>query len=166
MGRALYTYVGNDPLDRTDPSGNCIEDLCIVEGLIAFALANAPEITAGAVVAAEVASGVPSPTSMAESAVGNVARTAVNEVKAAQLAKNVAQGAKGEAQVAVKLGDKVAGQRVTLEATTRERSVADIVTKDKGVVEVKTGNAKLSAGQKAVKADIDAGRQEIGRAHV
>lgn len=30
----LYTYVGNDPLNKTDPSGLCVEDLCIAEGII------------------------------------------------------------------------------------------------------------------------------------
>ena len=29
----LYAYVGNDPLDRTDPSGNCAEDACVLETL-------------------------------------------------------------------------------------------------------------------------------------
>lgn len=33
------------------------------------------------------------------------------------------------------------------------------MTKDKGVVEVKSGNAQLSKGQEKLKADIDAGRQ-------
>ena len=28
----LYAYVGNDPLDRADPTGLCAEDLCAVEG--------------------------------------------------------------------------------------------------------------------------------------
>jgi RHS repeat-associated protein len=31
----LYTYVGNDPLDKADPSGKCVEDACVVEGTIA-----------------------------------------------------------------------------------------------------------------------------------
>ncbi|WP_457097720.1 RHS repeat domain-containing protein [Lysobacter sp. P5_B9] len=83
---------------------------------------------------------------------------AATELKAAQLAKNVVQGAKAEKAVAQELGEAVAGQRVTLEASTGERSVADIVTTDKGVVEVKSGGARLSPGQKAVKADIEAGR--------
>ncbi len=29
----LYTYTGNDPLDKTDPSGRCFEDACVGEGL-------------------------------------------------------------------------------------------------------------------------------------
>ena len=31
----LYEYVGNDPIDGTDPSGNCLWDLCIVEATAA-----------------------------------------------------------------------------------------------------------------------------------
>jgi RHS repeat-associated protein len=31
----LYTYVGNDPLDKTDPSGKCFEDACVLEGTVA-----------------------------------------------------------------------------------------------------------------------------------
>jgi hypothetical protein len=62
--------------------------------------------------------------------------------KVATLAKNVVQGAKAEAKVVAKLGDKIAGQRVTLESsTTGKRSVADIVSKDKEVTEVKSGDA-------------------------
>ena len=56
------------------------------------------------------------------------------------------------------MGAEVAGKRVTLEASTGQRSVADIVTTNKGVVEVKSGGAQLSSGQKAIKADVDAGR--------
>ena len=89
---------------------------------------------------------------------------ASKEVKAAQLAKNVVQGAKAEKAAVAKLGEKVAGQRVTLESsTTGRKSVADIVSKDKTVTEVKSGNSPLSQGQKDVKADIDAGRDVIPR---
>ncbi len=28
-----YSYVGNDPTNRADPSGNCVEDACVVEGV-------------------------------------------------------------------------------------------------------------------------------------
>jgi len=88
-----------------------------------------------------------------------MARPLAAEAKAAaQLAKNVAQGAKAEAKVAAEMGAEVAGKRVTLEASTGQRSVADIVTTNKGVVEVKSGGAQLSSGQKAIKADIEAGR--------
>ena len=85
-------------------------------------------------------------------------------VKAAQLATNVAKGAKAEEAAVAKMGDKVAGRQVTLESsTTGKRSVTDIVSKDKEVTEVKSGNSPLSQGQKDVKADIDAGRDVIPR---
>jgi RHS repeat-associated protein len=78
--------------------------------------------------------------------------------KAERQAENVKQGAAAEKAVAAKLGDQVAGTHVTLESSTGQRSVADIVTKDQNVVEVKSGGARLSSGQKAVQADINAGR--------
>ncbi|WP_221262863.1 RHS repeat-associated core domain-containing protein [Sphingomonas kyeonggiensis] len=43
----LYAYVANDPINHTDPSGNCIEDLCIGEGAVAACLAS-QACTAGA----------------------------------------------------------------------------------------------------------------------
>jgi RHS repeat-associated protein len=39
-GNNLYGYVGDDPVNRTDPSGNCFEDLCIGEGAVAACLAS------------------------------------------------------------------------------------------------------------------------------
>ena len=30
----LYAYVGNDPLNRTDPSGKCVEDFCVIEAVL------------------------------------------------------------------------------------------------------------------------------------
>jgi hypothetical protein len=74
------------------------------------------------------------------------------------IAENAAKGAKAEDNVVAEMGDQVAGRRVTLEASTGQRSVADIVTTDKGITEVKSGSATLSPGQKAVKADVEAGR--------
>jgi RHS repeat-associated protein len=32
-GKNFYSYVGANPINRTDPSGACIEDACILEGL-------------------------------------------------------------------------------------------------------------------------------------
>jgi hypothetical protein len=104
--------------------------------------------------------------------VGLAARGAVEGAQAATkaaskadtLAANKLQGAAGEAKTAAKLGPDASGRRVTLESsTTGRKSVVDFTTKDKGVVETKTGNAQLSQGQKDVKADIDAGRDVIPR---
>ena len=99
-------------------------------------------------------------------------RAATNVVEAATkaasradtLAANKLQGAAGEARTAAKLGADASGRRVTLESsTTGKRSVVDFTTKDRGVIETKTGNSPLSPGQKDVKADIDAGRDVIPR---
>jgi RHS repeat-associated protein len=47
----LYAYVGNDPTNKTDPSGNCIEDGCLVESLtIAGGLGAVTGITTQAVI--------------------------------------------------------------------------------------------------------------------
>ena len=90
--------------------------------------------------------------------------SASKKAEAERLAANAAKGASAEKGVIAKMGDTVAGTRVTLESsTTGRRSVADIVSKDKTVTEVKSGNAQLSQGQKDVKADIDAGREVIPR---
>jgi RHS repeat-associated protein len=85
------------------------------------------------------------------------------ELKAARLAESVAKGAAAETKVAGELGANVAGRRITLEASTGRRSVADFVTKDKSVVEVKSGGARLSPGQKAIRDDVEAGRQVTPR---
>jgi hypothetical protein len=80
-------------------------------------------------------------------------------VKAERLAANAAQGAKAEAAAAEKLGDKVAGKQVSFKTSDGTRTRTDIVTKDKGVVEVKSGNAELTKGQQKLSDDINAGRE-------
>ena len=35
---AAYAYVANNPLNATDPSGKCLEDLCIIEGTVVVVL--------------------------------------------------------------------------------------------------------------------------------
>jgi RHS repeat-associated protein len=43
----LYAYVANDPVNKTDPSGKCIWDLCIGEGYVAaMAVTGAVAVTA------------------------------------------------------------------------------------------------------------------------
>jgi hypothetical protein len=80
-------------------------------------------------------------------------------IKATRLAENVAKGAKGEAMTAAKLGDNVAKSQVTFKTSDGTRTRADFVTKNKGVVETKTGNAKLTPGQQKLHNDISAGRE-------
>lgn len=50
-GDNLYAYVGNDPVDGTDPSGKCIEDLCIVEGAAVIEAVETAPIWAPAAIA-------------------------------------------------------------------------------------------------------------------
>lgn len=57
------------------------------------------------------------------------------------------------------MGDKVAGKQVTFKTSDGTTTRTDIVTKDKGVVEVKSGNAQLSTGQQKLSDDINAGRE-------
>jgi len=57
-GMNLYAYVNDDPLNRTDPSGKCIEDLCIVEGAaVVEAVETAPVWVPIVVAGAKAAAG-------------------------------------------------------------------------------------------------------------
>jgi RHS repeat-associated protein len=51
----LYAYVGNDPIDHTDPSGQCLEDACIVETALVVEGVEAAVAAYEAAEAAEVA---------------------------------------------------------------------------------------------------------------
>ena len=76
-----------------------------------------------------------------------------------QLETNKANGKAAENAVATEMGDKVAGQQVTFKTSDGTVTRTDIVTTDKGVVEVKSGNAQLSTGQQKLSDDINAGRE-------
>ena len=164
-----YWYAANNPYRFTDPDGRFAETLWdaanVVMGTVSaynnFSEGNigAGLVDVGGVIVDAAATVIP----VVPGGAGAAIKAARGFDKAAQLAKNAAQGAKAEAKVAKELGEHVAGQRVTLEASTGQRSVADMVTKDKSVVEVKSGNAQLRPGQKAVQADIQAGREVIPR---
>lgn len=152
-----YNYANNNPCKYVDPDGRYFETAWDAFNIALGVQSLSSNVQAGNWGGAALdAGGIVVDTAAALLPV--VPGGAGAAIKAARLAENVAQGAMAEKTVARELGEQVAGQRVTLEASTGQRSVADIVTKDKGVVEVKSGNAQLSPGQKSVKADIDAGR--------
>jgi uncharacterized protein RhaS with RHS repeats len=118
----LYAYVGNDPVNATDPSGKWIFKL-LEKGYKAYK----------------------------------------SYKKSKQLQKNKRNGKAGEQKTREKLGDDIAGEQVTLETKGGARARMDFVKKDKGVVETKTGDAKLSPGQQKVKDSIDKGEEVIPR---
>ncbi|KAA2285531.1 RHS repeat domain-containing protein [Arenimonas fontis] len=172
-----YNYAANNPYANRDPDGRACDSLsgsgC---GMSASGQSTsdpaAARAAAGLVVdfipvvgdAKAVFEAIqdPSAVNIAAAGVGLVpvfGDAAGKAIKAgSNIAENAAKGARAEDAVATSLGDSVAGRRVTLEASTGQRSVADIVTTDRGVVEVKSGGGRLSPGQRAVQADIDAGR--------
>lgn len=146
----LYAYVANDPLNETDPTGQC--PMCLPV-LIFVAKEAAGE-------AFEQTTGLPAPTVKGVAKqVGKRIGKAATEKAGKQMAENAAKGKAGEAATRSKLGDKVAGEQVTFKTTDGSRTRSDFVTTEKGVVETKTGGAQLSSGQKKLKDDIDAGRE-------
>jgi hypothetical protein len=165
-----YAYVVNDPTDKTDPSGKEAVDYLAEHdpsfgGSISYQPPNSADTLSDAADMLDTASAVaasfpdssPAAPELREGAVG--LRGLASGMKAeSTIARNAAQGAKGEAATEAKLGDKVAGKQVTFKASDSSRSRADFVTTDKGVVETKTGGAQLSKGQKALHEDIKAGR--------
>ncbi|MGM8229213.1 RHS repeat-associated core domain-containing protein, partial [Cellvibrio sp. ARAG 10.3] len=142
----MYAYVGNDPVNLVDPTGMAIVNLnCDV---LCATTKGGLEIGGGG--------GVP----RGGIRIGGGGRGNVNAItRAERLAKNVENGAKAEKAVAQELGDKVAGKQVTFKTNDGTTTRADIVTKNKEVVEVKSGDAKLSSGQQKLHDDINAGRE-------
>jgi RHS repeat-associated protein len=157
----LYAYVANDPVNKIDPTGEAIESPWDVANVVAGVASAGANLAAGNIGGA-IVDAVGVVVDVAATAVPGVpggAAAGIKAVRATQLAPNAAKGAKAEAKVAKELGDKVAGKQVSFKTSDGTSTRTDIVTKDKGVVEVKSGNAELSKGQEKLKADIDAGRQ-------
>ena len=164
-----YAYVGNDPVNKAHPSG-MVGPSGIGPGIdpetAQEAMADVGDLVANV---AEVAGygapegpGFAGPVDEVVNALrgaADVARTGAAEARAAQFAKNIAQGAKGEAKTAAKYGDKISGRQVTFKTSTGAKTRADFVTKSKGAVETKTGRAQLNKVQRQLNSDIEAGRQ-------
>ena len=166
----LYTYVGNDPVNKDDPSGTeAVDELARIDPAFGGSPSNPdPQPSLNSLAAgidfisaiasiAEIESGIGAPAALPTVTAGH---TIATELRAAtQLEKNVAQGARGEAATAAKLGDKVAGKQVTFRTNDNTRTRTDFVTTDKGVVETKTGGGTLRKAQQKLHDDIKAGRE-------
>lgn len=170
----LYTYGSNDPVNKTDPTG--MDDASAV--LYYAGVGQSPtyySTPAGEEEGAEsteqfaemldaasaglMSTGVGTPEAGALEEVAGGLRGVASEVRAeSAVLRNAAQGARGEAATEAKLGDKLAGKQVTFRTSDNTRTRADFVTKDRTVVETKTGGGGLRPGQKKLHSDIARGR--------
>jgi uncharacterized protein RhaS with RHS repeats len=146
-----YAYGSNNPYSFTDPDGQAPRDL---------GWGGSP---GGSSIANQFSGGGVGNTARAGNS-GNAAAAGANSqvssqaARAAQLSKNVEAGKAAEQAVVTKMGDKVGSTQVTFKTSDGTRTRADIVTKEKEVVEVKSSEtASLTKGQAKLKADIDAG---------
>ena len=134
---AMYTYVHQNPAKHVDPDGR--NPLLVLLGV--------------ALIANEVA------TSDVPMIGGGLAKAGATAAE--RLAANGVAGKTGEAITRAELGaEKIAGEQITFITSTGKKTVADFVTKIEGllgIVETKTGNASLRAGQKQLKQDIENG---------
>jgi RHS repeat-associated protein len=176
----LYAYVGDDPLDRTDPMGlGAWDDFewGVASGAggalhrAGMDLPGGNEVKPGPNVNPNsrwatigtafgaVAAGFSQRqlSGLTPVAREGAAASAVG-ADAGNIRQNAAQGKAGEAMTRASLGDTIAGEQVTFKTSDGTRTRVDFVTKDNTVVETKTGNGDLSTGQAKMQADIAARR--------
>ncbi|HYC03499.1 MAG TPA: RHS repeat-associated core domain-containing protein [Azospirillaceae bacterium] len=164
-GLNRYAYVRNSPTNFVDPTGlygDLVVEVVSIgvgaksafdnfkSGNIQGGLVDSAGVTADIVLA--VVPGAPG-------AVGLGIQSTRQAERVTQLAKNVAKGKEGEALTRAKLGDNIAGEKVSFRNSDGSLTNADFVTKDGRVVETKTGNAELSSGQQKLHDDIASGRE-------
>jgi RHS repeat-associated protein len=164
-----YDYTNNNPINHTDPDGRCIDGVTcgtMLSAHVDWRMSHPGAPADGMEKAAFVGVGVMLTASgagaMVEIAQGAAVLNKVlsdSRAPATTLQKNVAQGKAGEALTRAKYGDKIAGEQVTIKTSDGTRTRTDFVTKDRGVIETKTGGANLSTGQTKLFDDINAGRE-------
>jgi RHS repeat-associated protein len=139
-----YAYANNSPYKYIDPDGRNPALIALGVRLLVTGLAVNDIAT----------SELPVP-------VPGGGATKVGISAAERLAANRVVGKAGEAATRAELGKAVAGEQVTVVTSTGQRTVADFITKigeKLGIVETKTGGARLSNGQKQLMQDIKDGK--------
>ena len=137
-----YEYANSNPYRYTDPDGqDSIEDETHLGGRGAAEPFGVPRGIDGGPVRQSI----------------EASRANLQQMRAERLSQNAQQGRQGEAATRKELGDKIAGEQVSIRTSDGTLTRADFVTKGKEVIETKTGNATLSRGQEKLKSDIDAG---------
>jgi RHS repeat-associated protein len=143
-----YAYGENNPYKFTDPDGEAPQSLIPDE-------AGGGGLGRGgryADVAPRGADGGPVRLSIADT------RANLQAARAGQVKANAEQGKAGEAQVKAEMGATATGSQVTFRTSDGSKTIVDITKSTNGAIEVKTGNAQLSANQGKMKADVEAGR--------
>jgi RHS repeat-associated protein len=157
-GINLYAYVENDPVNEEDPTGNApwLVKVTVDFGLeVGIQYLSTGKVNLGQA-ARDTARGLVNPLRTVQRA-----RDLGRAVRAARLARNVEQGKRGEAATAARLGDRVAGRQVTFRNSDGTTTRTDFVTRDRGVVETKTGGGNLTPNQRKLHDDINAAREVV-----
>jgi len=165
-----YDYANNNPINHADPDGRCSDAdgscgrMVAAQGTYAAAHPNEPlspiaKVGLGAMLTASSARAVVEAVGIVKAAIMVDKVLSDSREASTTLQKNVAQGKAGEALTRAKYGDQIAGEQVTIKTSDGTRTRTDFVTKDRGVVETKTGGANLSKGQTKLFDDINAGRE-------